>query len=303
MANIKSAYSRKPLSIIRSSFRLYYVKAQKNPLWLLMFIIGRFQIIRSLIIYFDKRSISNNYKLSYLTNFPELHVPEVVEALKKDGIYLGLNLPKAIVQEIIKFVNSTNCYGDGKDNYGFLYSEKSSAEQLYGKIFIRSEYNNIAWLCPAIQQLVNDHKLLEIATKYLGKNAIFTGCRLHWIFVVKEVEYDLDKAAMNFHYDLNDYRSLTFFFYLTDVDLFSGPHVCIRGSHNHKKLSYLLSLFRRQSEAELLNYYGEENKLTICGKSGFGFVEDVFCFHKATPPMSQDRLLLQIRFGLYDYNV
>jgi hypothetical protein len=231
----------------------------------------------------------------------DLKVDDAVHCLQKDGVYLGLQLPKTILQEILSFAYSNHCYGDAEYTCGFLYSEKDKAIRQHGKPFIRGEYYNTAALCPAIKKLASDPKLLEIATKYLGKTPVFTGSRLHWIFVVKEAGYDLNKAAMNFHYDLNDYCSLRFFFYLTDVDLLSGPHVCIRGSHNRKKLAYLFSLIRRQPEAELLDYYGAEKSLTVCGSAGFGFAEDVFCFHKATPPISKDRLLLQIQFNLHNY--
>lgn len=303
MASNKYLYAQSPWSIIRSNVYLYFVKSTKNPWWLLMFVVGRFQVVRCLITYLYKLSQIESPKLDYVSHFPELRVNKVVEVLEKDGIYLGLKLPESILQEILTFAHNTYCYGDGKDDYGFFYREKSAAEKLYGQKFIRSEYHKQVLSCPAIQELIKDQTILDIATKYLGKKPKFTGCRLHWIFVVKDMEYDLNKGSMNFHYDLNDYRSITFFFYLTDVNLLSGPHICIRGSHKQKKFNYLLSLFRRQTEAELLNYYGAENKLTICGESGFGFIEDVFCFHKATPPISQDRLLLQLRFSLYDYQI
>ncbi len=286
--------------MIHSKLYPYYVKVKTNPLWLVMFLIGRFRIVYSFVISFYKNSKPKNYDLRF-SSFVDLKVDDAVDSLEKDGVYLGLQIPKSILQEILSFANSNNCYGDAEYTCGFLYSEKDKAIKQHEKPFIRGEYYNTAVLCPAIKKLANDPKLLDIATKYLGKTPVFTGSRLHWIFVVKEAGYDLNKAAMNFHYDLNDYRSLRFFFYLTDVDLLSGPHVCIRGSHKRKKLTYLFSLIRRQPEAELLDYYGAEKSLTICGPAGFGFAEDVFCFHKATPPISKDRLLLQIQFNLHNY--
>ncbi|MBW4613229.1 MAG: hypothetical protein KME21_08090 [Desmonostoc vinosum HA7617-LM4] len=278
----------------------YYIKTKTNPLWLLMFLIGRFRIIRYLVTRFYQNYKIKIYHSDY-SCFPDLKVDDVIGSLKQDGIYLGLRLPENILQEILSFAVSNFCYGDGKYNCGFFYAEKNQVLRHHGDFFVRGEYYNTAALCPAIKKLAHDPKLLEIATKYLGKNPVFTGSRLHWVFVANEAEYDLNKGAMNFHYDLNDYCSLRFFFYLTNVNLLSAPHVCIRSSHQRKKLAYLFSLFRRQSEAELLKYYGSENCLTVCGPTGFGFVEDVFCFHKATPPISSDRLLLQLQYALHDY--
>ncbi|WP_063748454.1 hypothetical protein [Fischerella sp. PCC 9605] len=296
----KFLYYGELFTAIRSKVSPYYANTRRNPLWLLMFLIGRFQIVRSLVTWISKRSRAENDCLSS-SSFPELKVDDVVSCLKQDGIYLGLRLPKQFLQELLNFANSNHCYGDGNYSCGFLYAEKDTAIQQYGKPFVRGEYYNTAVLCPAIKKLANDPKLLEIATKYLGKTPVFTSSRLHWIFTVPEAGYDFNKGAMNFHYDLMDYCSLRFFFYLTDVDLLSGPHICFRGSHKRKKFNYLLSLSRRQSEAELLDYYGFQKSLTVCGSAGFGFAEDPFCFHKAVPPISQDRLLLQIQFALYDY--
>ncbi|MBE9053861.1 hypothetical protein IQ243_26370 [Nostocales cyanobacterium LEGE 11386] len=277
----------------------YYRQTKTNPLWLLMFITSRFNIIRHIVISFLQQPIRYK-KYQDLSMFSNLEVDKIVTSLKKDGIYIGIHLPDSILQELLNFAHNNRCYGDGNYNYGFLYSDKARAENDYGQSFIRGDYHNTTLLCPVIKRIASDPKILEIAHKYLEKDPVFIGSQLHWVFV-KRTKYDLNKAAMNFHYDLNDYRNLIFFFYLTDVNLSSSPHVYIRGSHKRKKLSYILSLFRRQSDAELLTYYGSDRWLTICGKAGFGFVEDVFAFHKATPPISQDRLLLQIKFGIHDY--
>ncbi|YAF95722.1 MAG: hypothetical protein AB3A66_24820 [Nodularia sp. CChRGM 3473] len=281
-------------------FSKYYGKIKTNPLWILMFITSRFHIVRYLVVALYKQPIRDK-QYQNLSIFSDIQVDEIVTSLKQDGIYLGIHLPDSIFQEIINFVQNNRCYGDGNYNCGFLYADKARAAKNYGKSFIQGDYYNTTLLCPAIKKIASDPKILEIAHKYLEKNPVFTGSQLHWVFVKNKSKYDLNKAAMNFHYDLNDYRNLILFFYLTDVNLSSSPHVYIRGSHKRKRLSYILSLFRRQSEAELLNYYESDRWLTICGKAGFGFVEDVFAFHKATPPISQDRLLLQIKFGMHNY--
>ena len=105
-----------------------------------------------------------------------------------------------------------------------------------------------------------------------------------------------------FHYDLDDYRFLKFFFYLTDVDDKSGPHICVRASHKYKKFSHIL-LRKRETDREIIDSYGEESLVTICGEAGFGFVEDPLCFHKGLTPTHKDRLLLQIEFATTDYGM
>ena len=111
------------------------------------------------------------------------------------------------------------------------------------------------------------------------------------------------KAAQVFHYDLDDYRFIKFFFYLTDVDLSSGPHLLLKGSHKNKKLSHQLLGVRCASkpDQEIVETYGAENLVTVTGPAGLGFAEDATCFHKGTLPTHKERLLLQIEYAINNY--
>ena len=111
------------------------------------------------------------------------------------------------------------------------------------------------------------------------------------------------RIASYFHYDVDDYNSLRFFFYLTDVDINSAPHIYVRGSHRKKRFANLLSPFKQRSDEEIVHYYGEENIVKICGEAGFGFAEDTFCYHKATRPKAKSRLILQLQYAMNDYGI
>ena len=50
------------------------------------------------------------------------------------------------------------------------------------------------------------------------------------------------------------------------------------------------------------DYYLSENFLTITGSAGFGFIEDPFCLHRGIPPLTRDRLMLCLNYGLVNYN-
>lgn len=109
------------------------------------------------------------------------------------------------------------------------------------------------------------------------------------------------RGNYQFHYDLDDYSCLKFMFYLRDVDAHNGPHVCVKGSHTKKKLRRQWSLVRETSDQDIMECYGHEKIVTIYEKAGVGFVEDTFCFHKGVLPVSGDRLILEIKFGLNDF--
>jgi len=50
-----------------------------------------------------------------------------------------------------------------------------------------------------------------------------------------------------------------------------------------------------QTDEAVIAYYGKENEITIEGPAGFGFVQDSSCYHKALAPISDNRLMLQLR--------
>ncbi len=277
----------------------YYKRTLKNPKWLLMFILGRFRIIRFTAAYLSRHSaIASSESINSI--FEDIDVDEAVKFLKKDGCYVGLKLPKKVLQELIDFTQQNYCYGDAELNQGFIYAQKQNLEAKNNQQFVRADYFNSSLNCPAIKNITKDQKLLEIVRTYFGAEPIVSGTRLWWLFVNK-TNYDLNKGAYFFHYDLDDYQCLKVFFYITEVTLADGAHVYVRGSHKKKKLKYLLSLFKLRPDREIIEYYGKENLVYISGEAGTGFIEDVTCFHKATPPQKSDRLMLQVQFTLNNY--
>ncbi|MBV6621624.1 MAG: phytanoyl-CoA dioxygenase family protein [Rivularia sp. (in: Bacteria)] len=281
-----------------------YKGLTKNPKWLLMRKMSRFEAGRNIMKYLSYSSVKS-HQLS-LTNkdsiFPQINIDEAVTQLKKEGFYLNLQLPKKIVREIVEFAKNTACYGNRKSQLGFYYHQRAEAEAQLKKNIKVGCYFNTAELCPAISKLQNDSQLLAIAAKYLEKEPIHQGNQLWWSFAGESSDWERRQNAQMFHYDLDDYRFLKFFFYLTDVDNTSGPHICVRGSHKHKKFSHVL-MRKREKDREIIEYYGEDSFVTICGEAGFGFVEDPLCFHKGLTPTEGDRLLLQIEFATTDYGM
>jgi len=292
-------YSAKLIDYCRDT----YQGIKKNPRWFLMRKIGRFSAARSLMSLFYKRP-SKSYELSTneQTFFQDINVDAVVESLEKNGICIGINLPQNIVQEILDFAMSTTCYGNRKPELSFYYSEYEQVQAKHTQPILVGAYYNTASLCPVIKNLENDPTLLAITAKYLNAEPVHLGTSLWWSFPTSARPAQQAKAAQRFHFDLDDYSFVKFFFYLTDVDEFSGPHICIRGSH--KKHKFLHQLLRgRSPEKDIVDYYGAENVMTICGEAGFGFAEDTIAFHKGTPPLTKSRLILQIEFATHNYGM
>ena len=89
-----------------------------------------------------------------------------------------------------------------------------------------------------------------------------------------------------------------FFFYLTGVSARSGPHRLVRGSHARRPFSHQFSPFFAKTDAQILRTYGAEAIQTITGSTGLGFAEDVFGFHTGATVQEDERLCLEISFGI-----
>jgi len=266
--------------------------------------LARFEILRNWIIYLFN-SQNKRWEISDCNSscFKDIDVSLVISNLRTKGYYSGINLPQAILREILEFANHKICYGNREPNLGFYCSNKKQAEVLKNEQFSVGSYLHETEMCPAINKLKTDPGLLAIAAQFLGTNPIHIASELVWSFPISAEWVQQRKLAQVFHYDMDDYRFIKFFFYLTDVDMSSGPHVCIQGSHRNKKFLHQLIGLRCANidEQKIVDCYGTENVVNICGPAGFGFVEDPFCFHKGTPPSDKARLLLQIEFAANSY--
>ena len=144
-----------------------------------------------------------------------------------------------------------------------------------------------------------DPLLLDVARHYLGGEAKLITTRTWWSFPTGNAsEADLSRASFKFHFDLDDWRMLKFFFYLSDVDDDAGPHVFVRGSHKRRRAKHQLTLLVGHPSEEVLGFYGEDNAMKLTGKAGYGFVEDPFGFHMGTPAKQHPRLMMEVGFGV-----
>ena len=184
--------------------------------------------------------------------FINLNVDQVVESLSEDGFYAGINLPEQTVSEILDFLR---------------IDRKITGSNGSKRIHPMSRYPDDFVSSPVVNQIINDPKLLNIAAQYLKTSPLHVGSRLWWIFS-DVLPYQLERVGQRFHYDIDDYASLRFFFYLTDVNsLQYGAHMLVRGSHRKKKLAHRLLASRFTSDQALVEYYGESNLVPLCGTS------------------------------------
>ena len=124
------------------------------------------------------------------------------------------------------------------------------------------------------------------------------------------------RDAQLFHVDFHDFKWLTLFVYLTDVDATKGPHVMVRGSHDKirrhnmlgelskrdpdaaKALRKALHDNKRFEDAHVESLYGAESITSIEGRAGDAFLVDTSAIHKGLLPQSEDRLVFQALYTI-----
>jgi hypothetical protein len=272
-----------------------------GPSHFFMYVFGRFGIVRSFAVWTYKRTQSSVAAVSGSSLIEDVDVDYAARAISKNGIFPGLRLRREVLENLRQFSSTATCFGEENSRFPFHLSDRAEAEQRYGRPLLVGRLDNILQACPAVKDLASDPTLLAIAGRYLGCQPVFLGARIWWSFASGADAAQQMNLGQGFHYDIDGYRALAFFFYLTDVTPLSGPHICVRGSHTEKPLKSLISFHKGRSDAEIDRWYGTERQMTVRGAAGDGFAEDIFCYHKGLHPERDDRLILQLRYGLRDY--
>ena len=298
----KRVFSEHFLSQLSKYFHSSYYYIRRNPKLFIMRKISRIELLRDLISWLYQIT-GKSYEIQSIdrSNIQPIDIDGVVAAIHKNGYCPGIELSPDLVQKFLDYAETASCLGDRDPNLQFRLADKPAVEASLGKQFMVCSYPTQD--CAAVKQLIDDPTLLAIASKFLGAKPICIGSELLWSFPAPSTLKEQTHQAQVFHYDLDDYRSIKFFFYINAVDISSGPHVCISGTHRHKTLLHQLLGQRCAAipDQQLIAQYGTQNVITFCGDAGFGFAEDPCCFHKASPPAKNVRLLLQVQYSINHY--
>jgi len=274
----------------------YIGYARRDPVWPLMFSLGRLMPVRHAVW-----RLSRPYRPAQRASalFPQVDTAAAVQTLRRDGLHPGLMLPGQIVRGIRHFAERTPCFGNIDGNLEFLARDQPAVEQSLGRSVLVGHFLDRIENCAEVRAVRDDPLLYDVACRYLRARAVPIGCRLWWSFPTRQPCDDavLIRAAQgNFHFDLDDWRTLKFFFYLTPVAEENGPHVYVRESHRLRGLRHQLTALKSQDEASILAYYGAERITRVHGPAGFGFAVDPFGFHTGSVVTGAPRLMLDVEF-------
>ena len=138
---------------------------------------------------------------------------------------------------------------------------------------------------PYLLNLANDPRILDVASSFLGCKPTIGYMATWWSYATGMGA----QQAENFHRDVDDWRFVKLFVYLTDVTSESGPHKYVLHSSPQNKLTAI----RRLEDDEVARTFGAENIRTMTATAGEGFLEDTYGIHKGQPVQSGHRLLFQ----------
>jgi len=276
----------------------YMSDLRENPAWLPMFVLARTMPARRMH-WLGAKPVRPAEK-AHETIFTGTDSDAVVGALRSEGLYSGLVLPSSVHEEIARFARQTPCFGNFDRRLEFLPTDHAAAENRFGRALLSGHYFERILECEAALTVQRDPLLLDIAAHYLGGQAKLITTRVWWSFPTKSVcDVDKNLASLDkYHFDLDDWRMLKFFFYLMPADADAGPHVYVKASHKRRTLKHQMTLLVGHPADEVLNAYGAENAITLTGQAGFGFVEDPFGFHMGTVPKRSPRLMMEVGFGV-----
>jgi len=212
------------------------------------------------------------------------------------GVAETVSLPPKELDAIIRFCRVTTFVPTQEPGQRIHVSFEGEEKPL-GKSF-QFAIRNPHVECDAIRRIAKDPLVVEVARRYLAVEPILLTTQLWWSYPC----LDLNQARVpeyGFHYDIDDYKFLKLFFYLTDVDADSGPHVVIESTHVTKGV--FGKLHRRITDEQAQTKYGSQVR-ALTGKAGTGFFEDTFCFHKGLSP-SKRRLALVLEYAIHDFEM
>lgn len=213
---------------------------------------------------------------------------EGAEILRDSGLYhLGEILSQQQCDELIEYFN--NCKVSDPYNASAPKFNPLSGNRPKGAHVAHHNAQDIV-NAPYLMDIANNPKVLDVVGGFLGCKPTIGYIATWWSYPTDEGP----KQAENFHRDVDDWRFIKLFLYLTEVKQENGPHKYVL----HSSTKPVLTQIRRLNDDEVSHSFGEENILTMTSQAGHAFLEDTYGVHKGQPLQSGNRLLFQVVYTL-----
>ena len=271
-----------------------------------------------------RREIAEFLARSVGETAPPLELPTASEAvrtrLRDEGCApLGRLLNERQCREVEDYFRGRPCF----NTHVPIYSDqipRSLADGRHAGHYGSYRWSDIA-RAPYLVETALRPDVLALASDYLGCLPTIYSIHAWWTFADKPTPAQTHRV----HRDLDDFRFLAVFIYLTDVGPEDGPTQMIRRTHRQDLSDQYVERYNDQiaagvdgaaaavspsllfppesGNARRLNldfarlFPGLEEEFT--GPAGTAVIADTFGLHHGTMPNKRDRLVCWIRYGLY----
>jgi hypothetical protein len=209
-----------------------------------------------------------------------------IDQLNKHGYYnLGEFLDPNEIINIKNKISKLMCFDPFRKELGEFQIENTPKE-VHVANYKRKDLVNIK----EILNIANNTSILNAVQEYLGATPTISNINMWWSFSGKENAED----AQFFHRDVDDFKFIKLFIYLTDVAMENGPHVYVQNTSS----SPILRKIRRYKDQEIHDAFGKDNVKYFTAPKGSSFLVDTYGFHKGLLPKKGKRLLLQVQYSL-----
>ncbi len=248
-------------------------------------IIARSSISHFFVKYYTSKR--QNQKLKTFNNdLVDVNESLSSKELCENGITLNLNLKPKALENVLNFIQDKDFRFNRDKNKTIKFSERNSYKDLYILNYMNPHLDN-----KIINEILLNQKLVSLVKNYLKVNPILEWSQIYWSLPLKDINGNTlipPNNEFGFHYDIDGFKFLKVFFYLTDVTDNNGPHVFVK---NSEKKTLYKALNRRINDQEVKNKFNN-NKVIITGKKGSGFLEDTSYYHKGTAPIQERGVLM-----------
>lgn len=237
----------------------------------------------------------------------------ILDEMKARGF---ARLPSILTPEKLGEIRSyfeANAVHKGPHVYSFDGMPKhiEKAKQEFSMVGYR--FDQVAH-APHLVDTFNDPRLVDMIEGYLGCVPTLYSINAWWSFPASEPQLI---HSQHFHRDIDDWRFVTLFLYLTDVDAGSGPHQIVEGSRSAEGLTALIEKARkagknvdgfnvRDSFVETAGgklssdceHLFESAIVNATGPAGTMWLVDTTNLHRGLLPTRSPRLVVWARYGL-----
>ncbi len=232
---------------------------------------------------------------SLLKQYSTEDVDRIVQSVERDGYFdFDAYLPEEDLMALVDYAtkNPTRCID--VNQRGVAYLKDKILFDGANPVSPRYQFDTADIIShPVVRKVIFDAGFRNIAARYLRCQPILDIVTMWWS--VPFAGKGASQAAQMFHFDMDRFKFIKFFFYLTDVHTDNGPHCYVRGSH----LGLLNSLRedRRLTDDELKQHYPSGDFKEFVGRKGKILAVDTRGLHKGKPLVDGSRLLFQIQFS------